>query len=386
MTANRKLDRGGIDRRLLLKLGAAGAVASFAAPNLLRGAFANTPLVLPPYDPAAPSGKAPSDLPRAVAYLSVTNQAELFVNIGTAIKKSAEARGLQYLTSTYEGDSTKFVQQLEGYLARGVGGLFFFSTDPEATRPLQQRALDAGIFVQGMVASYCHQVIDINQYKSGVTQGSAAAAWINKTLGGKAQVVNFNEDETEMLRPRHQGIRDALKAGGAGIEVVTDVTAPRTAEAGLEAMNSILQAHPGVNVVIGGAGVMAGVYAAFDARGRSQDPSVYLTGMSPGKGDFDLIRKHNIYRAGVAQPFELWAYIGGQSAADWLEGKSVPQGLTCDSIVVDTPEGVDSFVAAMADPAATCADKAKLSRYVKLFGNISYATRDHYTTAQWIPE
>ena len=264
--------------------------------------------------------------------------------------------------------------------------MFFFSTDPEATRPLQQRALDAGIFIQGIVASYCHQVIDINQYKSGVTQGSAAAKWVNENLGGKAQVVNFNEDETEMLRPRHRGILDALKAGGSGIEVVTDITAPRTAEAGMQAMNSILQAHPGANVVIGGAGVIAGAYAAFDAAGRSQDPKVYLTGMSPGKADFDLIRKPNIYRAGIAQPFELWSYIGGQSAADWLEGKSVPQGLTCESLVLNTPEGVDAFVAAMADPAAVCADKAKLSLYFQQFGNISYATRDNYTIAQWIPE
>jgi ribose transport system substrate-binding protein len=348
--------------------------------------MAETKLVLPPYDPKAPPGAKPTDLPKVVAYLSVTNQAELFVNIGKAIKKSSEARGYQYLTSSYESDSTKFVQQLAGFLARGIGGLFFFSTDPAATRPLQQRALDAGIFVQGMVASYCHQVIDINQYKSGVTQGSAAADWIKRNLNGKAQVVNFNEDETEMLRPRHQGILDSLKAGGSGIQVVTDVTAPRTAQAGLEAMNSILQAHPGVNVVIGGAGVMAGAFAAFDALGRSKDPTVYLTGMSPGKADFELIRQNNIYRAGVAQPFELWAYIGGQSAADWQEGKSVPQGLTCESKVLDSPEGVASFLAAMADPAATCADEAKLNHYVGRFGNISYATRDHYTTAQWIPE
>jgi ribose transport system substrate-binding protein len=237
-----------------------------------------------------------------------------------------------------------------------------------------------------MVASYCHQVIDINQYKSGIVRGSAAVDWIKRNLNGKAQVVNFNEDGTEMLRPRHQGILDSLKAGGAGIEVVTDVTAPRTAQAGLEAMNSILQAHPGVNVVMGGAGVMAGVFAAFDALGRSKDPTICLSGMSPGKGDFDLIRKENIYRMGIAQPFELWAFIGGQSAADWLEGKSVPQGLTCDSKVIDTKEGVDAFLSAMADPAATCADAAKLSQYVKLYGNISYASRDHYTKVQWIPE
>jgi ribose transport system substrate-binding protein len=264
----------------------------------------------------------------------------------------------------------------------------YSSSAPIRRRPVpcSKRALDAGIFVQGMVASYCHQVIDINQYKSGIVRGSAAVDWIKRNLNGKAQVVNFNEDGTEMLRPRHQGILDSLKAGGAGIEVVTDVTAPRTAQAGLEAMNSILQAHPGVNVVMGGAGVMAGVFAAFDALGRSKDPTICLSGMSPGKGDFDLIRKENIYRMGIAQPFELWAFIGGQSAADWLEGKSVPQGLTCDSKVIDTKEGVDAFLSAMADPAATCADAAKLSQYVKLYGNISYASRDHYTKVQWIPE
>jgi hypothetical protein len=61
--------------------------------------------------------------------------------------------------------------------------------------------------------------------------------------------------------------------------------------------------------------------------------------------------------ASVSLASPVFGYAMGQHAADWLDGKSIPQ-----------------------------ADPARRASYLKMYGNICYDTRDRYVNFPWSSE
>lgn len=342
---------------------------------------------LPRFDPSQPAGSKPQ-LPKQMAFPSPFD-AELFITVSDKVRDSAKARGLGYLTGVSNGDTAKMVQQIDQFFARGIGGLLLSPMDLEATTPQAEKALAEGIFVAGVQRSPAHLQISEDQFGLGYTQGKAAADWIEQNLDGKAEVVYFNEDQAPSLIPRHKGVLKALKEGGPGIEVVADVQAPLTTEAAANATNTVLQAHPNANVFLGGSGAVDGAYAALDAKGKGNEPDIYLSAIGPARATLDKIASgKSSYKAATAEPWPIWGWAIGQFAADWLEGKSVPMGMsTADGgeLVLDTPAKVRRFQAEMDDAEGTWNDEAKRRKYVSLWGNINYDTRDKYLKHIWRP-
>ena len=75
----------------------------------------------------------------------------------------------------------------------------------------------------------------------------------------------------------------------------------------------------------------------------------------------------------------------GQQAADWLDGKSIPQAMDVLPVPI-TPESIAQYEADLADPAAVYRDDAKRDAYLKMYGNICYETRDQFLNFPWSSE
>ena len=75
----------------------------------------------------------------------------------------------------------------------------------------------------------------------------------------------------------------------------------------------------------------------------------------------------------------------GQYAADWLDGKSIPQAMDILPFAL-THENIASYEADLADPAAVFSDPGRRATYLKMYGNICYATRDQYVNFPWSSE
>jgi ribose transport system substrate-binding protein len=75
----------------------------------------------------------------------------------------------------------------------------------------------------------------------------------------------------------------------------------------------------------------------------------------------------------------------GQFAADWLEGKSVPQTMDILPIAI-TNENIAQYQADWENPAMVFADRGRRDRYLKMYGNICYDTRDNYVNFPWSSE
>jgi len=75
----------------------------------------------------------------------------------------------------------------------------------------------------------------------------------------------------------------------------------------------------------------------------------------------------------------------GQHAADWLEGKSVPQAMDILPSLL-TRANIAAYEADFANAGAVYADPAKRDAYLKMYGNICYDTRDQYVNFPWSSE
>jgi ribose transport system substrate-binding protein len=75
----------------------------------------------------------------------------------------------------------------------------------------------------------------------------------------------------------------------------------------------------------------------------------------------------------------------GQHAADWLEGKSVPQAMVVLPSAL-SGDNLKQYEADLVNPAAVYADPARRDAYLKMYGNICFDTRDQYVNFPWSSE
>jgi ribose transport system substrate-binding protein len=360
---------------------ATAAPAAQATPAATAPAAASTPAAGPtsvtsglqPFQPSDKVGSKPN-LPKRVAWAN-TSDAEFFLSITSSMEAAAKARGLEFLTAIANDDSAKNVEQINTFLERGIGALAIQPLDANAQAPLMQKAIDQGIAVLSLVTPPSTNQVIANQYKVGNQQGLAAAKWITANLDGKAKVFYFNFDHIEVLKERHRGVLEGVKTAGPGVEIVLDIDPGAiTNDAGFKTMNTALQAHPDINVILGGDTVCLGALAALEATGKAND-KVYISGIDGDKEALNKIKQGGAYKASFAFAYPLMGYAWGQYAADWLEGKEIPLVSQFNAIELNSPETIDKFTSDMQN--ATESWK-RADTYFTNLGSISYDTRQNY--------
>ncbi len=383
-----------IDRRTLLKWGGALGAATIASTALgpidqASAAVRNvSPAVgmsvtklsqLAPFHASSAVGAKPN-LPKRIAWANSSN-AQFFIELGDSIEAAAHDRGLQYVTAIANNDSATNISQINSFLQTGIAALCIQPIDAAAQAIVMRQAINQGIDVLSLVTPPSTVQAVADQYAVGYAQGVAAANWVKQELGGKAQVIIFNLDTITVLIARDQGVRDGLKTGGPGIQIVEDIETPEETEQSAEqTMSTILQAHPDVNVILGTAGDTYSMGALAALRSAGTDTSkMYLSGINGDSDALAEIEKGGPYKASFAFAYNLMGYAWGQFAADWLAGKQVPQVMVFNAIALDSASAINAFNKAMS-PQGVRSSYLQTSKYMKLLGNISYETRNRFLT------
>jgi ribose transport system substrate-binding protein len=328
-----------------------------------------------PFDPDVAAGAKP-DLPRRLGFVLPAG-GELFTTFDESLRQAAESVGLEYVSAQANGDSPKQFQQTTDLLARGLGGLVAIDLAPPALEPLQRDAIDRGVAVFCGPFAYSTCQLGADQYALGKASGDAAVRWIQENLGGEAEVVHFNLDRIPAIKPRSEGVREALAAGGPGITIVADVNDPQATDEGFQVANTILQRHPRATVWIGTDSVLMGTLSAVEAAGKAADSALFGT-----DGDtqaLDAIAAGGAFKSTQAIPYAVLAYAWGRYAADWLDGKSIPLVTRIGSIEVDSRKSVEAFNAIRTSPADAFAENDGTSRYFEPLGNTSYERHGYLT-------
>jgi ribose transport system substrate-binding protein len=342
------------------------------------------PIVLPPYNPVAPACKPPPGLQKALGFAQ-DNAREFMLGVSRGLSAAAKDRGMSYRVAVATNDAAKQAQQVQAFLGAKTGAVVAAPVDaPSLTRSLQQ-VIWAGAYVGTVVPPPATELLNAPQYLTGKVLGDAAAAYIKDRLGGKARVVLLTHDSLQFLAPRFVAMRDALKEL-PGVTIVADIS-PATVnnDGGAATMRTILLAHPTVDVVLGADTVVLGALAALRAAGKAR-PDQFLGGIDGEPEAVAEIKKGNSpYKASVSLASPVFGYAMGQHAADWLEGRSIPQAMDILPIALSL-SNIDRYEADAADPGAVYADPARRALYLKMYGNICYDTRDRYLNFPWSSE
>lgn len=236
-----------------------------------------TPRAFRPFDPDAPSCRQPPGLTKVLAFAQENDRAFLKgVDYGLAL--AAKNRGLKYQLARADSDPAKQIAQVQGFFTSRVGAVIAAPADPISLSPALQKIIWAGGYVGTVVPPPATTILNAPQYLTGKVLGDSAAAYIRDHLGGKADVVLLTQDSLEFLAPRFVAIRDSLNQL-PGVNVIADISPnPVNEEGGRSTMNTILEAHANVDVVLGADTVVLGALKALRAAGKAR-PDQYIGGI-----------------------------------------------------------------------------------------------------------
>ena len=343
-----------------------------------------SPQVFAPFNPDAAACTAPVGLSKTLAYVQ-ENDREFLEGVNHGLSMAAKDRGLDYRRALADSDATKAKQEIQAFLDTNVGALVATSSDPATVRDSLLQAIWSGRFVGTIVPPPATLLLNAPQYATGKALTDVAIAYINAKLGGKAKVVLLTQDSMQYLAPRFAAMRKGLSAL-PGVTIVADIApSPVTEEGGFSTMNTILQANPDIDVVLGGDAVVLGALKALRATGKAR-PDQFLGGID-GEPDAvaEIKQPDSPYKASIALSSPVFGYAMGQYAADWLEGKSIPQGMDILPFAL-THDNLAGYEADLMDPAAVFRDPARRATYLNMYGNTCYDTRDRYVNFPWSSE
>lgn len=341
------------------------------------------PTVFPPFNAAAPACGAPPGLAKVLAFAQ-DNEREFMQGVGRGLSAAARDRGLQYRVELARNDGTRMIEQVQALRAANVGAVVAAPVDPLGLSRSLQQFIWGGGYVGTVVPPPAVSLLNAPQYLTGKVLGDAAAAYIKTRLGGKARVVLLTHDSLQFLAPRFVAMRDSLR-GMPGVTIVADIS-PATVnkEGGQATMRTVLLAHASVDVVLGADTVVLGALAAARAAGRARNDQ-FFGGIDGEPEAVAEIKKGGPYKASISLASPVFGYAMGQHAADWLEGKSIPQAMDILPSAL-TAANLGQYEADLANPGAVYADLQRRNAYLKMYGNICYDTRDRYVNFPWSSE
>jgi ribose transport system substrate-binding protein len=196
--------------------------------------------------------------------------------------------------------------------------------------------------------------------------------------------VLLTHDSNQFLAPRFVAMRDVL-ATVSGVSIVADLS-PATVDrpGGFATMATVLLAQPSVDVVLGADTVVLGALDALRVAGKDR-PDQFLGGIDGEPDAVAEIARGGPYKATVSLASPVFGYALGAFAADWLEGKSVPQAMDILPKALNA-ENIAAYRSDTTDPAAVYADPTRRDGYLKMYGNICYDSRDQYLNFPWSSE
>jgi ribose transport system substrate-binding protein len=284
-----------------------------------------TPVVLPPFAPGKENCTAPPDLERSLVFAQ-DNEREFTQGVRRGLSLAAADRRLSFRVALANNDASRMNEQVEALLTERTGAVVIAPVDAHAVGRRLQKLISRGSYVGAIVPPPAISVLNAPQYLTGHALALEAASFIRSRLGGKARVVLLTHDSLQFLAPRFVAMRDVLSEL-PGVSIVADIS-PLTVnkDGGQATMRTILLAHPDVDVVLGADTVVLGALAAVREAGKERADQ-FFGGIDGEPEAVAEIKRGGPYRASISLASPVFAYAMGQHAADWIEGKSIPQAM-----------------------------------------------------------
>jgi ribose transport system substrate-binding protein len=364
------------------------ALASLVCLSLTRfssaGEGLTTPVKLQAYEAAPPPCKAPGGLQKRLVFVQ-DNRRDFIEGAARGLEAAARARGLSYSVAFADNDPVLMIRQVVDLTTDRTGAIVVAPIDPPSLAPALKNVIASGAYVGAIVPPPATTVLNAPQYLTGKVLADAAADYIRAHNHGKAKVVLLTHDSLQFLAPRFTAIRDVLRTL-PGVVIVADIS-PATVDkdGGYRMMKTILLAQPNIDVVLGADTVVLGALAALREANKARADQ-FLGGIDgEPEAVAEIKRGDSPYKASISLASSIFGYAMGQQAADWLEGKSIPQAMDILPRAL-TRSNIADYERDTADPGAVYADASRRASYLKMYGNICFDTRENYINFPWSSE
>ena len=204
-----------------------------------------------------------------IALVVSTLNNPFFVSLQQGAKDKAEELGHELIVLDSGDDAARELSNVEDALSRGVDLLLINPTDSDAVVSSVRTANGRNVPVVTLDRSANGGRVAAHVASDNVAGGELAGNFIAEKLAGKGEIVQLEGVAgASATRDRGEGFMKAID-GQSGLSLVATQPANFNRTQGLNVMENLLQAHPGVNAVFAQNDEMAlGAQRALQAAGK----------------------------------------------------------------------------------------------------------------------
>ncbi len=277
-----------------------------------------------------------------VATITYTSEIEWFYILEQNYKNVADELGMELIQLDPSADPQTQVDMIEQMTQRGVNAILVSPVDPQVIKAAVEEAMAKGIFVliQGQereTVPWSTANFGYNEKQMGSLTGEIAAA------GVKAKYPDAKEIKLAVLGDpgwassgvRMGGAKEALTKNlpGVKVDVVVDSVMGATIETATNVIESALQQHPDLRVVVGiNDDAAIGAVGAMQSQGISVDETC-IAGAGNNKGTWPYIDRGEVLGS-VDLNHRGTAEVALNAVAKLAKGEEVPGMMYIDMIKV----------------------------------------------------
>jgi galactofuranose transport system substrate-binding protein len=213
-----------------------------------------------------------------------------------SMQEEAAKRGYTLVYTDAAGSAAKQVSDVRSMIAQGVDLIFLAPREEKPLAPVILEAKAAGIPV-----ILLDRNVDQSLAKAGedyvtfigsdfILEGQRVAQWLVENANGKTNIIQLEGTTgSSPANDRKKGFEDVI-AQHPEFTILASQTGDFARDKGRQVMETLLQAHPEVNVVYAHNDEMAiGAIAALEAAGRKPGEDVLILSIDGGKEIVQLI-------------------------------------------------------------------------------------------------
>lgn len=246
-----------------------------------------------------------------------------------SMQDEAKKLGYQLVYTDAAGSAAKQVSDVDSMIAQRVDAIFLAPREEKPLAAAVKKARAAGIPV-----ILLDRNVDQSLAKPGndyvtfigsdfIKEGQRVGEWLSKNMKGEARIIQLlGTTGSSPANDRRTGFENAIK-GNANMKILASQTGDFARDKGRQVMETLLQAHPDVNVVYAHNDEMAiGAIAALEAAGKKPGKDVMVLSIDGGKEIVQLVVDGKVNYVVECNPrFGPKAFA---TLRDYAAGKKIP--------------------------------------------------------------
>ena len=267
-----------------------------------------------------------------------------FVRLIEGMQEKAKELNIELTVHDGKNQVEPQIKAMEDLITQKVDAIILSANNSQALNPMIEKAKEAGVRVIAANAEVGDPDAFIGsiEYDNGFQAGEIAGEYIRDNLDGKAEVAILKLGTIPAALERTKGQREGLLSLAPDAKIVAEPEAS-TRELGLNAIETLLQSNPDLNVVLGiNDDSVLGAYQAMTTAGKEGE-DVVLVGFDAIEEALLKVKEGGIYRGTIdIAPFESGKVIV-ETAKKVVEDGPIEELIEFPVTKV-TKENVDEFL------------------------------------------